>query len=421
MRTLATVSTVLCCCLLNAQVATGDIAVTGFSTNAFGVIVAGPSVTGYATPGFQGTGLATSQAILWDRTVPNAFLVAGFGFVGRATIAAPGIVGYQVVTNNVGIVSQMSWHDSGLVVFVDSGTGQVRFLDPVGGAVFDLTTGPQPWGSDLASGAWDPTTGDVVVGGNGAIWRVNTATLAVTPVASGLGGFVSGIAFDPSTGEAVATVLTANKFVRISAAGVVSNISPMGSVPGPNAVAVDPAGNFVVGGGTGQVYRVPRAGGAPVFLASNTSPANAVNGLAVAGGGGLGVPFGTPCNGTAGPANLAATGPFLVASNVVTTSTNHAANAIGALVLGLSRTFHWSGAPLPILLDPIFGTSGCLLHVSDDILLLGIAGGSAPADLTISLQVAPVVSGLTFYAQHVCLEPVAGDLSWSNGLLLHVP
>jgi hypothetical protein len=63
----------------HAQVATGDIAVTGFSSTSFGVIGAGAVVTGYTTPGFQGTGTATSQSVLWNPANPNDFLVAGGG------------------------------------------------------------------------------------------------------------------------------------------------------------------------------------------------------------------------------------------------------------------------------------------------------------------------------------------------------
>ena len=117
-------------CLLSAatsaQVALGDIAATGFSTTSFGVISAGPVVSGYTTPGFQGTGTATSQAILWDPAHPNDFLVGGFGFVGRATITGPGTVSYTLITNGVGIVSQMSWDRSGGVVVADSGNDQIR-------------------------------------------------------------------------------------------------------------------------------------------------------------------------------------------------------------------------------------------------------------------------------------------------------
>lgn len=405
---------------LPAQVAIGDIAVTGFSSTAFGVISAGPTVTGYATPGYQGTGTGTSQSILWDRANPQSFLVGGFGFVGRATITGTGAVSYALITNNVGIVSQMSWFDGGLVALVDSGTNQVHLLDPGTAAVIDLSTGTQPWGSDASSGAVDPLTGDVVVGGSGAIYRLAVGSSLATLVVGGLGGYVTAIAFDPANGDIVATVLTANRLIRVDGSGAVADIAPPYSVPGPNALDIDGNGDFVTGGGTGQVYRVPHAGGSPVFLASNTSPANAVNGLAVVGGGGFGIPFGQACSGVAGPVSLTATGPYRVGTTVVMTSTNHAPNALGVLILGLSDTSH-VGSALPYWLDPQLGTSGCYLHVSGDTLVPGISGGTGPASLTFPVVLQPIISGYRFYAQHVCLEAVLGGLSWSNGVAFRVP
>jgi len=408
-------------CLLSAtataQVAIGDIAATGFSSTAFGVI-RGTAVTGYTTTGFQGTG--TSQAILWDRALPNTFLIGGFGFVGRATITGPGAATYALITANVGIVSQMSWDDSGGVIVIDSGTNQVRRLDPATGSVIDLSAGTQPWGQDLSSGARDPVTGDVVVGGSGAIYRLPSGGITGTPVASGLGGYVTGIAFDPITGEIIATVLTANRLIRVDSGGAVTNIAPPFSIPGPNALAVDQNGDFIAGGGVGQVYRVSRAGGSPTFLANNTSPNGNVNGLAVAGGGGFGIPFGQGCNGVAGPVALTAAGPFLVGSTVTMTSTNHAPNTLGVLVLGFSNTLHQTFA-LPYLLDPTLGTSNCYLRVSIDATVIGFSDAGNPASLAFGLPLSSGFSGFRFYAQHACFEPVPGNLSWSNGLVLQVP
>ena len=417
--TLLAFAVVLPCSLARAQVQRGDIAVTGFSTSAFGVIGAGGAVQGYTTAaGFFGSG--TSQCVLWDPTVPDSFLIGGFGFVGRATITAPGVVGYTLVTANVGIAAQLSRDGAGGIVLVDSGTDQVRRLDPVSGVVVDLSSGPQPWGTTLSAGAWDPVRGDVVLGSDGAIHRFAPATGAVTLLAGGLGGHVSGIAFDPILGDVVATVLTVNRLVRIDASGVLSDVAPAGSVPGPNALDVDEHGDFVAGGGTGQVHRVPRVGGAPVFVASNTSPANAVNGLAVAGAGGYGIAFGDACAGAAGLARLSASGPFLVGATVLTTSTNHAANAPGVVVLGTNRSAYL-GLPLPFPVDGLFGTNNCALHVAVDVALGAVSGTSVPATLAFSLVIPPAFAGQEVFVQHVCLEPVAGSLSFSNGLALRIP
>jgi hypothetical protein len=399
-----------------AQVNPGDIAVSRFSTTDFAVISGVvPTVTGYTTPGFQGTG--TAQGILWDRANPNAFLVGGAGFVGRATITGPGAVSYALITNGVGTATQLSWDDSGQIIVADSGTDQVRRLDPVTGLVTDVSIGAQPWGTSLSAGAWDPITGDVVVGGSGEIYRLANGTTTGTLIVGGLGGVVSGIVFDAFTGEIAATVLTVNRLIRVDSAGIVTNIAPPGSIPGPNGLDLDQFGDFVAGGGTGQVYRVFHAGGSPVFHANNPGP---LNGIAVAGAGGYAIPFGPSCSGAAGTLSLTATGPILVGTVVKTISTNHAPNSLGLLVLGLSNTSHL-GLPLPFLLDPVLGTVGCHLNVSVDLTAVTVTSATSPATLMFPFLLPPHFSGQRFYAQHVGLEPVPGGLSWSNGLAFRVP
>lgn len=398
---------------LPAQLAVGALAMTGFSTTTFGIASTGAASSGYPTPGFGGL----SHAILWDDQNPTDFVIAGAGFLGRATILGPGAVNFTTLTTNVGLVSQLSWDANHDLVFADSGTGQVRRLSLATNTVSDVSSGTQPWGVDLNAGELDPLTGDYFAGSNGAIYRLPAgATQALAaPVASGLGGYVTGIAFDPVTGDLLATVLTVNRLVRIDGSGNVSNVCPPGSLPGPNALAVDHNGDFVTGGGTGQVHRIPRAGGTPLFLFNNTNPFGNVNGITVVGGGGYGRPFGSACSAAAGPATLRASGAFRAGQTLTLTSANHAANTLGVLVLGISNT-SWLGTPLPLLLDPLLGTSGCSLHVSGDVTTAGVAAASTPADLTFALVLPPAFAGQRFFAQHVGLEPVAGGLSWSNGL-----
>jgi hypothetical protein len=400
----------------NGRATRAGVAVSRFSGSTF-TIVAGGAATSYATGGFLGTGTSFSHAILRDRTTPNSFLIGGDGFVGRATVLGPGSVAYSLITNNVGLVAQMTWNDAGLVVIADGGTSQVRLLDPQSGAVVDLSSGPQPWGNDLSAGAWDPATGDVVLGGSGALYRLATGASTATPIVSGLGGFVSAVAFDPITGEAVATVLTVNRLVRVATGGSVGNIAPPGSLPGPNALDVDHNGDFVTGGGVGQIHRVPRTGGSPVQIGNAGGP---VTGVSVAGAGGYGVPFGQACNGVAGPTTLTASGTFQVLSTVTTTSINHAPSSLGVVILGLSRTTH-PGLPLPLLLDPVLGTAGCFANVSLDVAILQLTDATTPANLTYTLALPPSFGGHDFYAQHACFEGVPGGMSWSNGLTFRVP
>ena len=212
-------------------------------------------------------------------------------------------------------------------------------------------------------------------------------------------------------------MLTVNRMIRVSGTGAVTDVAPPFSIPGPNGLDVDHNGDYVTGGGTGQVYRVPHAGGAPVLLANNPGP---LNGIAVAGGGGFGIPFGQTCNGTGGPVALTATGPFTVGSTVTTTSTNHEPTTAGVLILGISSS-SYLGIPLPLLLDPFLGTAGCYAHVSLDVTSLALTSPTGPATLAFSFTLPPSFSGYRFYAQHACFEPVAGGLSWSNGLAFRVP
>ena len=135
---------------------------------------------------------------------------------------------------------------------------------------------------------------------------------------------------------------------------------------------------------------------------------------------GFGIPFGASCNGAAGPVSLTATGPFTVGSTVTTTSTNHEPFALGVLVLGISNT-SYLGVPLPLLLDPLFGTAGCWANVSLDVTAAALTSGTSPATLVFAFALPPAFSGHRFYAQHICFENVAGGWSWSNGLAFRVP
>lgn len=393
-----------------AQVATGDIATTRFSTSTFDILRSGVT-TAYNTGGFQGTG--NSFAVLWDPTNANDFLVGGSDFLGRARITGPGTVNYVRISAAVGIVVGMSWDNNRRVVFVDALAGQVRRLDPANGQIVDLSTGSQPWGLDANAGAFDPATGDTVVGGNGALYRLRRGTTTAVPIVAGLGGYVSGVTFDPVTGEVIATVLTVNRMIRVDGAGTVTNVVP--SLSGPNGVAVDHNGDFVVCGGTGQVWRVPRAGGSFTLIGGATA-LTPVNDLSVAGGGGGAFAYGQGCAGAGGIVQLRATAPFHPGVPIPTTSTNHAANAPGVLIIGVSNTTY-AGNALPLSLDAILGTSGCFLRVSLDATLFGTASGGS---LTFPVTLSQWFAGYVLYLQHACLEPVAGGISWSNGIAMRV-
>ncbi|MCA8976978.1 MAG: hypothetical protein KDC98_19800, partial [Planctomycetes bacterium] len=159
MTHIASLSVLLFSPALLAQLAPGDIGVTGFSSSDFGVISSG-TTTGYSTPGYGGSG--TSQAILWDPSAPQSFLIGGFGFVGRATVTGPGAVSYTNLTTAIGTACQISFDFAGDVVIADAGVDQVRILNITTNTVTDLTTGAQPWGTTVNAGAFNPTNGDII-------------------------------------------------------------------------------------------------------------------------------------------------------------------------------------------------------------------------------------------------------------------
>ena len=250
------------CSLVSAQLAVGDLGVTGFSSSQFWVLHANGSsdVVPVTFPG-------TTHAMLYDPSQPNSFLVGGTGFLGRVLVTGATTATYLPITTSVGLVSQISF-DGPWLVMCDSGNNQILRVDPVAGGIVPITSGAQPWGTDLNCGLIDPNTGDIYTGGLNAIWRIPNGSSTPVAFASGWGpsSYVSGLAIDPFSLQVVATLLQVNRFVRIDSLGTLTNISPSGSMPGPNAVAIDQNGDFVVAASFGNTYRVPNAGGSPVLI-----------------------------------------------------------------------------------------------------------------------------------------------------------
>ena len=119
--------------------------------------------------------------------------------------------------------------------------------------VTDLSTGAQPWSTTINAGAYDPFTGDVIIGNIGGLYRLASGTSVGTLIVGNLGGYLSNVQFDPSTGDILATVLQANRLIRVDGAGVVTDLMSPGSVTGPNALQVDSLGNYLLGGASGRV------------------------------------------------------------------------------------------------------------------------------------------------------------------------
>jgi hypothetical protein len=92
--------------------------------------------------------------------------------------------------------------------------------------------------------------------------------------------FVSGIAFDVFSTDIIATLLTVNRVVRIDLAGNITDLTPPGSVTGPNSVAVDANGDILVGTAGQTVFRIPNAGGAPTLVGTGNATGTSAAGIA---------------------------------------------------------------------------------------------------------------------------------------------
>jgi hypothetical protein len=127
--------------------------------------------------------------------------------------------------------------------------------------------------------------------------------------------------------------------------------------------------------------------------------------------------FGTSCAGTNGTPLLNFNSLPYPGSPYQLQSNRHHANFLGVLCFGASRTN--SGAtPLPFSVDPLLGTSGCLLQVSPDVTQFGVCDPSGV--LVTPIAIPPGFGGSIFYAQHVVLENVPGGWSFSNGVEIRI-
>jgi hypothetical protein len=106
------------------------------------------------------------------------------------------------------------------------------------------------------------------------------------------------------------------------------------------------------------------------------------------------IPFGLGCGPSAAP-ELSLPGEVRAGGTVRARTTGQSVATLGLLAVGLSTTT-WNGVPLPLDLDPVFGTTDCNLLVSADLLLVGAAGTSGLLDVPLTL---PNVVGFDVHIQ----------------------
>lgn len=165
----------------------------------------------------------------------------------------------------------------------------------------------------------------------------------------------------------------------------------------------------MVGGGGGLRFSFDLATGIAQFLGLMAFD---IRGAAP----GVATAYGVGCHGGAGRVELRTSGNLRSPSLLTSTSIGHgsagAAQHPGVLVFGWSRTSH-GGNSLPFDLDPLLGTQGCSLLASIDASMLGLTGNGA---LQFVLSMPAGLAGATFHLQHAVFEPVAGNMSWSQGV-----
>ena len=241
--------------------------------------------------------------------------------------------------------------------------------------------------------------------------RVDTTTGTVTTIGSTVLNTIQGLAVHD--GVLYGWDVQQGLVIVDPATGVATDVNP--AVPGTAAIqwlAVRADGRMV--GGLADLYEVDLTTGAPTLLVGSATFATrgAVPFPSFTRG------FGTACNGVQGPAVLTVSLTRTPTQNLFASqSVGHAPNALGALSLGLSNTFR-NGVPLPIALDPLFGTQGCAIYTSLESSRLAMTSVSTPATLDFLVPLPLAVDVFACFAQHLVLEPVPGGLSASNGVIV---
>lgn len=331
-------------------------------------------------------------------TIPRISFAPGLGLIGQNALA----------------------RDADGVFWSTSRVGTTFFLtriDPALGTATQVYSIPDVRGLAAASGTElymvhePPLPGTIDV-----LSRIDTLTGNVTEI--GPTGFTGLQGLAGLGGVLYAWDITLGLIVLDPRTGHGTDVNPgVGGPPGLQTLWAQPDGRLFAGGGNptnlfaldiGTGTAVPAGG-----LGSNFD----LRGIESFGG--FSAPIGTGCAGTGGQVVMSVGGMLTGFGRITTTSGNHTANVPGVLILGFSTT-SMGGIPLPLLLDPIFGTVGCNLYVSMDITQGTITSAGTPATLGFTVPLSSVARGVTVYAQHACFEPVPGGLSLSNAAQIQI-
>lgn len=177
-------------------------------------------------------------------------------------------------------------------------------------------------------------------------------------------------------------------------------------------LASEPGGGLIGGAGTG-VYGIDVATGGAV-LRAQVSPLLDLRGAEFAS---FALPYGSGCDIGNGPLQLSAAGALQPGGFVTLESRNHLPGTLRGLAVGFARD-RYENQPLPLLLDPLLGTSGCSLYVRIDLSQLYLGSGFPTTVMALPLPVLPGIQDL--YVQHFDFARPFSPPGSSNGLWLHV-
>jgi hypothetical protein len=236
--------------------------------------------------------------------------------------------------------------------------------------------------------------------------RINTTTGARTFI-GGTGETIKGMAMQQ--GILYAYSASSGLGTLDPATGAFMDIGPFGADTGVQWLAERSDGQLI-GGGYG-FYTIDVATGAT----QSYSPGNPNANLAGVQSSGMAQPFGSGCAGI----ELRASGSLRAGSLLSTHSTGYPSTGAvvgmaGALIVGTSNT-SFQNVALPLDLDPLLGTNGCALYVSE---LDFTTGGAAPS-LFFPILLPPATAHQTFFLQHAAFD-FTGATFWSNAVRLHI-
>lgn len=179
-------------------------------------------------------------------------------------------------------------------------------------------------------------------------------------------------------------------------------------------LAVDPRGGLLGGTATG-LYHIDTMTGTATLQAPLTNGADLRGARFTA----FALPFGRGCDLGNGDLELRAGGELRPGGLLTLQSRHHLPGTVRGIAVGFSRR-SYGGVPLPWLLDPLLGTSGCSLYVSVDATML-ILGAQGPTTImSLPARLPPGLGPIDLYVQHFDAAQPWDPPGASNGLMLHI-